>query len=162
MNIIAAIDEKRGIGYKGNLLVSIPEDLRQFKEKTSGNVVVMGRKTLESLPNKRPLPNRVNIVLSQNPSYKVEGAIVIHSVEEGKEVLKQYPSKQIFIMGGESIYKAFLPDAEVLYLTKIYHTFLADAYFPQLTEEWILTEESEIHEYKGTRYQFTKYEKLTK
>lgn len=160
MNVIVAIDEQNGIGFQGNLLVTIPEDHRFFREKTTGNVVVMGRKTLESLPNKRPLPNRVNIILSQNQSYKVDGAIVVHSIEECKEVLKKYSSDSVYIMGGESIYKALLPEAEGMYLTKIHHTFQADAYFPDFDKnEWKLVEKSETKCYKEINYHFEKYEK---
>lgn len=159
MNIIVAIDENRGIGFEGNLLVSIPEDLRFFKQKTTGNVVVMGRKTLESLPNKRPLPNRVNIVLSQNPTYEVDGAIVVHSIKECKDVLKNYPSEQIYIMGGASIYEAFMPEVDVMYVTKICHTFQADAYFPEF-EQWVLVEKSEMKCHNGINYQFETYTPL--
>ena len=91
MNIIVAADRKWAIGKQGGLLVSIPEDMRLFREETLGKVVVMGRKTLESLPGGQPLYGRTTIVLTRNPEYKVKGAIVCHSLEEALEKLKAYP-----------------------------------------------------------------------
>ena len=82
MNMIAAVDSNWAIGNKNQLLVSIPADMKMFRQETTGKVVVMGRKTLESFPNQKPLPNRTNIVVTRNKSYKVDGAIVVYSIEE--------------------------------------------------------------------------------
>lgn len=108
MNIIVAVDKNWAIGCNNKLLVSIPSDMKFFRETTTGNVVVMGRKTLESFPNGMPLKNRTNIVLTGNRDYQVKGAIVVHSMEELLEELKKYNSEQIYVIGGDSVYRQML------------------------------------------------------
>ena len=107
MNVIVAVDKNWGIGLKNKLLVSIPEDMKFFRTETAGKVVVMGRKTLESFPNGMPLKNRTNIVLTSSKSYDAKGALVFHTVEEVLEELKNYPSEDVYIIGGGTIYKQF-------------------------------------------------------
>ena len=102
MNVIVAVDKNWAIGKDNKLLVSIPDDMKFFRETTSGKVVVMGRKTLESFPNGKPLKNRVNIVLTRDENYKVKDAIVVHSKEELDKELAKYNSDDIFVIGGES------------------------------------------------------------
>ena len=92
MNVIVAADKNWGIGKNNQLLVSIPADMKMFPEETSGKVVVMGRKTLESFPNGLPLKNRINIVIKSNKDYDVKGAIIVHSIEEALEEIKKYPA----------------------------------------------------------------------
>lgn len=106
MNIMVAVDKHWAIGNKGQLLVTIPQDQKMFREETMGKVIVMGRKTLESLPGGQPLYGRTNIVLTTDPGYRVNGATVCHSVEEALEILEGYPSEDVFIIGGQSIYDA--------------------------------------------------------
>ncbi|MBO5098077.1 MAG: dihydrofolate reductase, partial [Agathobacter sp.] len=108
MNLIAAVDKNWAIGKNNQLLVRIPMDQKFFRETTTGKVVVMGRKTLESFPNGLPLKNRTNIVLTRNKNYKVNDAIIVHSMEELHEELKKYNSEDIYIIGGEQIYKALV------------------------------------------------------
>lgn len=161
MNIIVAVDSHWGIGYNNKLLVSIPSDMKFFRETTTGKVVVMGRKTLESFPNGLPLKNRTNIVLTKNRDYKVKGAVVLHSPEEVLEELKKYDDEDIFIIGGESIYRLFLPYCSVAHVTKIDHTYQADAFFPDLDEmqDWEITADSEEQTYFDLEYRFLKYER---
>jgi dihydrofolate reductase len=161
MNLIVAVDKNWGIGCNNQLLVSIPADMKLFRETTSGKVVVMGRKTLESFPNGLPLKNRTNIVLTGNPDYQVKGATVLHTVEEVLEELKQYDDEDIFIIGGESIYRQFLPYCSVAHVTKIDHDYEADAYFPNLDEmeEWQITADSDEQTYFDLEYTFLKYER---
>lgn len=161
MNMIVAADKNWAIGHKGDLLVSIPEDHRFFRETTTGKVVVMGRKTLESLPGKMPLAKRTNIVLSRKKDYKVKGAAVVHSMEECLEELRKYDSDDIYIIGGSSIYRAFLPYTDVIHLTKIDYTYQGDVYFPDLTkeEDWVLTGESEEQTYFDLIFYFQRYER---
>lgn len=161
MNLIVAVDYNWGIGKDGNLLFHIPEDMKQFKQKTLNHVVVMGRKTLESFPNGKLLENRVHIVLSSNANYKKEGIILCNTKEAVLEQLKKYDSSKIFIIGGESIYKQFLPYCSIAYITKIYHIACADTYMENLDkkEDWILTEKSELHADKDISFQFLKYER---
>lgn len=161
MKAIVAADNNWGIGYQNRLLVSIPSDMKFFRQKTTGNVVVMGRKTLESFPNGLPLKNRVNIVLTNNKNYHVKDAVIVHSEEELLEELKKYPSDRIYVIGGESIYKMMLPHCDTVYVTKIDREFQADTYFPNLDqmEEWKMTEEGEEQTCFDLEFAFTTYER---
>lgn len=159
MNIIVAVDSRWAIGRGGQLLVKIPADQKLFREETLGKVIVMGRKTLESLPAGQPLYGRTNIVLSENPDYQVKGAIVCHSVEETLEQLKQVPSEDIFIIGGQSIYEQFLPYCDTAHVTYIDYEYQADASFPNLDQdgEWEMDLESEEETYFDLCYTFRRY-----
>lgn len=159
MKAIVAVDSNWGIGNKGRLLQSIPEDMKFFKEKTKGNIVVMGRTTFESLPNKSPLKDRVNIVLTRNNNFVDDRLIICHSIEETIEVLKQYDNDQIYIIGGEAIYNYFLPYCDTAYVTKINNSYVADKYFINLDneEEWQLIAKSEEKEYNGISFNFNEY-----
>lgn len=149
MNLIAAVDKNWAIGKNNELLVSIPNDMKMFRQMTTGKVVVMGRKTLESFPNGLPLKNRVNIVLTKNQNYQVKGAIIVHSVEEVLEELKKYDSEDVYVIGGEQIYRQMLPYCDTAHMTKIDHAYEADAYFPNLDEkeEWKITATSDEQTY---------------
>ena len=161
MNLIAAVDKNWAIGRNNKLLVSIPDDMKFFRETTTGKVVVMGRKTLESFPGKKPLKNRVNIVLTGDRSYQADGAVIVHDMEELHEELKKYPSEDIYVIGGESIYRQMLPYCDVAHVTKIDHAYEADAYFPDLDSdpEWEITADSDEQVYFDITYQFLKYER---
>lgn len=161
MNLIAAVDKNWAIGLRNKLLVSIPMDMKFFRETTTGKVVVMGRKTLESFPNGRPLKNRVNIVLTKDENYQVKDAIVLHDIEELKKELEKYPSEDIYVIGGESIYRQLLDLCDTAHITKIDYAYEADAYFPNLDEleEWEITADSEEQTYFDLEFQFLKYEK---
>lgn len=164
MNLIVAVDENWGIGNKNSLLVRIPSDHKFFRQETTGKVVVLGRKTLETFPQGLPLPNRTNIIMSTNLDYRVKDAIVVHSKEELLEKLKEYPSEEIYIIGGESVYRMMLPYCSVAHVTKIDHVYEADAYFPNLDEdtEWEVTADSEEQTYFDIAYRFVKYERKKK
>ncbi len=159
MNLIVAVDRNWGIGCGNKLLVSIPADMKFFRESTTNGVVIMGRKTLESFPNGRPLKNRVNIVISKKQDYQVKDAIVVHDIEEAVNAAKQYQDKEIYVIGGESIYKQMLPYCDVAHVTYIDHEYQADTYFPNLDdlEEWEIAEESEEQTYFDLEYYFRKY-----
>ena len=161
MNLIVAVDQNWGIGYRNRLLVSIPEDMKFFRRETNGKVVVMGRKTLESFPNGLPLKNRTNIVLTKNAGYKAKGAVVLHSVEAVLGELQNYPSEDVYIIGGDSVYEQFLPYCDVAHVTKIDHVYEADAYFPDLDQDeaWEITADSEEQTYFDIAYEFVKYER---
>lgn len=162
MKFIAAADENWGIGFKNDLLVSIPEDMKFFRETTKNSVVIMGRKTLESFPGGNPLKNRVNIVLTSNNNYKKEDAIIANSVDDVLKYINKYPDKDIYVIGGGKIYKSFLPYCDEGYITKIYHSFDADTFFPNLdaSSEWEITDESDIKEYEGMSYAFITYKRI--
>lgn len=161
MNLIAAVDNNWAIGYQNKLLVSIPEDMKFFRQTTTGKVVVMGRKTLESFPNGLPLKNRVNIVLTRDLSYKAGDAVIVHDMEELHRELEKYNSEDIYVIGGEAIYKQLVDECDTAHITKIDYAYEADAYFPNLDEkpEWEITEDSEEQTYFDLEYVFLKYEK---
>ena len=159
MDLIVAVDEKWGIGKDGDLLHPISADLKYFRQKTTGNVLVMGRKTLESFPNKKPLPNRVNVVLTTNKNYEADGVVFCYDLTDLPEVLKPYEDKQIFVSGGGTIYEQLLPQCETAYVTKIYASYEADTVFPNLDEdpEWELAEKGEMQEENGVQFSFDIY-----
>ena len=161
MNLVVAVDKKWAIGNRGNLLVSIPNDQKMFRELTTGKVVVLGRKTLSTFPQGLPLPNRTNIILSKDETFKVKGALVVHSIDELMEVLKQYKSEDVYVIGGDSIYKQLLPYCDTAHVTAIDHTYAADAYFPNLDEdsEWERTADSDELTYFDIAYYFVRYER---
>ncbi len=161
MKLIVAADKNWAIGKDNKLLVSIPADMKFFRETTKGNIVIMGRKTLESFPQGQPLQKRVNIVISQNKEYEVKGAVVVHSVEEAVEEAAKYAG-DVYVIGGESIYRAMLPYCQTALVTKIDHAYEADTYFPNLDEdpEWELAGETEEQTYFDLEYVFQKYERI--
>ena len=161
MKMIVAVDKNWGIGKNNDLLVSIPADMKMFRKETSGKVVVMGRKTLESFPGGLPLKNRTNIVLSGNPDYQVKGAIVAHSLQELLEEIKKYPKDQVYCIGGDSVYKMLLPYCDTAQVTKIDFAYEADRYFPNLDEmpQWQVAAESEEQTYFDLEYRFVRYER---
>lgn len=161
MNLIVAVDSNWAIGKNNDVLVKIPADQKFFREITTGKVVVMGRKTLESFPNGLPLKMRTNIVLTHDKNYKVPDAIIVHNIEELHEELKKYDSEDIYVIGGESVYRQLLDECDVAHITKIDYAFDADTYFPNLDEmpEWKITADSEEQTYFDLEYYFYKYEK---
>ena len=146
MNIIVAVDKNWAIGKDNKLLVSIPADMKMFRQETTGKVVVMGRKTLESFPK------------DQN----VKDAIIVHTVEELLEEIKKYPSEEVYCIGGDSVYKQLLPYCDTAHVTKIDFAYEADSYFPNLDEmpEWKVTAESDEQTYFDLEYSFMKYERI--
>ena len=161
MNIIVAVDKNWAIGKDNRMMWSIPADMKFFRETTKGNIVIMGRKTLESFPQGQPLKNRVNIVITRKKDYKVKGAVIVHSVEEAVKEAKKYEG-ELFVIGGESIYRAMLAYCDTAYVTKIDHAFDADTYFPNLDEdkEWQMTKISEEQTCFDLEYYFTVYERV--
>ena len=162
MNLIVAVDNNWAIGNKNKLLVSIPNDMKHFREETTGKVVVLGRKTLETFPQGQPLKNRTNIILTKNKNFKVKDAIVAHSLEELLDELRNYEDEDIYVIGGDSVYKQLLPYCRVAHITKVDHEYEADTYFPNLDRdpEWQITAESDEQTYFDLPYQFLKYERI--
>lgn len=161
INIIAAVDKNWAIGYNNKLLISIPEDMKLFMQMTTGGVCIMGRGTLDSLPAGKPLNNRVNIVLTRDKSLKESDAVIVHGVEEALLQLSEYEG-DVYIIGGESIYRQFLSYTDTAYITYIDYAYQADRYFPKLDDnkEWKMTEESEEQTYFNVEYYYRKYERL--
>jgi len=159
MNIIVCVDSHWGIGNHGRLLVHIPADKRMFKEKTTGGVVLGGRKTMEGLPGGTTLKGRTNIVLTSKLDYVFGDAVIVHSVEESLAELAKYPSEKIYIIGGEKVYRQFLPYCDRAYVTRVNYRYEADAFFPNLDEssEWEMTHDSEEQTYYDLEYYFMIY-----
>ena len=162
MNLIVADDKHWAIGQDNKLLVAIPADMKMFRQETTGKVVVLGRKTLETFPGGLPLKNRTNIILTTNKDFKVKDATVVHSIEELLEEIKKYPSDQVYCVGGDSVYKQLLPYCDTAHVTKIDFGYEADRYFPNLDEspEWEITARSEEQTYFDLEYEFVKYERV--
>ena len=161
MKAILSADRNWGIGYQNKLLVSIPSDMRFFREMTEGKVIVMGRKTLESFPNGLPLKKRVNVVLTHDRSYQVKDAVIVHDKEELLEELKKY-QEDIFVVGGGSVYELLLPYCDTAYVTRIDMEYQADTFFPDLDQEWELTEESDEQTCFDIEFTFTVYRRKQK
>lgn len=166
MKLIVAVDREWGIGYRGKLLTTVKEDLAHFRELTVGKTIVYGSSTLRTFPYGRPLKNRINLILSTNPNFKPEGAVVLHSVEELIAYVKSHPEEDIVVVGGASVYKQLMPYCETAYVTRFDASFEKDAYFPNLDENpsWQCISVSETHYSNGATdtedrmpYCFTEY-----
>ena len=159
MKTIVAVDNNWGIGKEGGLLVHLPGDMQYFKEKTTGKVVVMGRTTFESLPGKKPLKGRVNIVLTRNSDFAPEGCTRCSSMGEVFKVLESYNMEDVFIIGGADIYRQFSPYCSGHLVTKINGVFDADKHYENLDlrDDLELVEESETQNDNGVEYRFTEY-----
>lgn len=159
MKLIVAVDENWGIGFQGNLLVQIPGDMRFFREKTIGKTIILGRKTLESFPNGKPLPDRRNIVLSRKTGFEVRGATVAKTIEEALAQVKDLPSDEVCLVGGGDLYKQMLKFCDTAYVTKVHYTYQADTHFPNLDqlEDWELVNESEEFTYYNLTYVICEY-----
>lgn len=154
MNAIVAIAENGGIGKDNKLLFRISADLRRFKKLTSGHTVIMGRKTLQSLPGGRGLPNRRNIVITHDPDFTAERAEVVHSIDEALALADE----DAFVIGGASIYRAMLPYCDKVYLTKVFAMTEADVFFPSL-DGWQVVKQSDIMEEDNLRFRYIDYVK---
>ena len=161
MRAIVNADKNWGIGCGNKLLVHIPSDMRFFRDHTTNNVVVMGRKTLESLPGGRPLADRDNIILSRDPDLRIKGAAVVHSLEELQGLLSDIHTDRVYVIGGEEIYRLLLPLCDTVYVTKVDYAYKADAFFPDLDADpqWELVEESEEQTCFDIEFTFRTYRK---
>ncbi|MCH8329557.1 MAG: type 3 dihydrofolate reductase [Nanoarchaeota archaeon] len=152
ISLIAAMGKNNVIGNKGKLPWNLPADMKHFKELTSGKPVIMGRKTFESIG--KPLPNRMNIIITHDQNYKAEGCVVVHSTEEALKAAES--TEEVMIIGGSQIYKEFLPKANKMYLTMIDNDFEGDTYFPEYKiEEWEETAYEEHERDKDNPYNYT-------
>lgn len=160
MNMIVAVDRNWAIGKNNDLLVSIPSDKKFFRTVTTGKVVVMGRATLESLPGGRPLPQRVNIVLTADNNFFAPGCTVVRSPEQLLEELERYASDDIYVIGGASVYALLMPYCHYAYITKVEQRFPADRHLANLDQQpgWSLVSVSEEHQHEGLSYRFCRYQ----
>ncbi len=160
ISIIVAVAQNMAIGKDNKLLWHISDDLKRFKQLTSGHVVVMGRNTFLSLPI-RPLPHRTNVVITDKPDESFPGCIMVHSIEEA--VAHCPPETESFIMGGAAVYRQFMPIADKLYITRLDKPFDGDTFFPEISPlHWKITEQSEWFGQPNEEfnYRFEIYEKL--
>jgi dihydrofolate reductase len=159
MNLIVNVTPDWGIGRENGLLVSIPSDLRRFRELTTGKIVVLGRKTLATFPGGRPLKNRVNLVLTSNPDFAAEGAVVAHSESELFEKLRGYPREDLCVIGGASVYALLLPYCDTAQITKTYVNVQADRYLPNLDKlpSWSIRKISDLQTENGLQFQYIDY-----
>ena len=161
MNLIVAVDNKWGIGRDGGLLARLPGDMRYFREHTSGKVVVMGRKTLESLPGRKGLRDRENYVLTTNKDFEADGCCAIHSEDELWDVLSKYEPDDVFLIGGASLYNWFYNMCDRLYVTKMDADLNADTFITNFDEDGgfeIISESKPVTE-NGITYRFVVYQK---
>ena len=137
-----AADENNGIGKNNQLLCHLPADLKYFKNLTTHHAILMGRKTFDSIG--KPLPNRTNIIVSRS-DLNIEGTYCFNSIDEGISFAKSQNETELFIIGGDSIYKQSMDVLNTVYLTRIHHSFEADAFFPALQEEYWQLNQNEFH-----------------
>lgn len=162
MKAIVNVDNNWAIGKGDSLLNHIPEDMKFFKEKTTGNVVIMGRATFVTFPGPRALPNRVNIVLTSDESWSAADVIVCHSVEELFAQLRRYDTNTVYVIGGSKVYEQLLPYCDTAYVTKVDSAKSADKFFPNLdeSEEWAAVRVGEEKEHNGVKFRFATYKKI--
>ena len=162
MIAIAAVDKNWAIGNKGQLLISLPEDQKGvFKKYTAGHTVVFGRKTLETFPGQRLLPNRVNVIMSRSFDYQKEGAVILHSVDELEDFLA-LSADEVFLIGGATMYNSLIGLCDKAIITSIRAEYEADCYFPNLDEDpaWELTEEEPpVMSEKGVEFTVRHYKR---
>ena len=166
MQLIVATEKNWGIGKDNGLLVHLPGDLKYFKEHTLDKIVIMGRKTLESLPKGKPLPNRINIVISRNPDYAPEGCVMAASCEEAvakaRVLAGEAGEEKIMVIGGASVYEQLLPLCDTCLVTRLDKEIEADRFLPNLDEDPAFRRvwESPVQEENGITYRFTEYRRV--
>ncbi len=152
ISLIVAMDENRVIGYKNKLPWTLPSELKYFRETTKGKPVIMGRRTYESIG--RPMPERLNIIVTRDKDYKAAGCTVVNSKEDAIKAAKG--SNEIMVIGGAEIYRLFLPIANRLYITKVHGSFNGDTYFPEFNEdEWAKSREKFVEKDNDNPYSYT-------
>ena len=157
MIAVVAVDLQNGIGKDGGLLCHLPGDLAHFKALTMGKTVILGRRTLATFPGGKPLAGRRNIILTRDPGFTCEGAVVCRDVDEVLAVCADEPQDAVCVIGGGTVYEQFLPHTHKLELTRIAQTFDADTFFPFSAADWTLAAESAPIEENGIAYRYCTY-----
>ncbi len=160
MNCIVNVTENWGIGLENELLVSISADLKRFRQLTTGQTVILGRKTLATFPGGKPLKNRDNLVLSTNAALDIPGAVVCHDLDSLLDRCRTIPQETLWVIGGASVYELLLPYCRTAEVTKTFAAPAADRFFPNLDAlpNWHITKQSEVFEENGVRFQYVTYE----
>lgn len=167
MILIFAVDENWNIGYDGDMLFKISEDLKRFRRLTEGNIIIMGRKTFESLPDKKALPNRINIVITRDKDYSSEDTIVIHSIDELFPLLEELNPKgemKNFVIGGGNIARQLIKHCNKAYITKVLKRFdMTDTLIPNLDKEkdWVIEKESQFYKQEDLVYKYVDYIRIS-
>ena len=152
ISLIVAMGENRVIGYNNKLPWNLPSELKYFREATKHKPVIMGRKTHDSIG--RPMPERMNIIITRDKNYKADGCVVVNSKEDAIKTAKG--NNEAMVIGGAEIYKLFLPIADRLYITKVHGTFKGDIYFPEFNEnEWVKLKETFVEKDDENKYSYT-------
>lgn len=161
MKAIVNVDKNWGIGLGDALINHIPADMKFFKAKTTGNVVVMGRSTFMTFPGPKALPNRVNIVLTTDKKWSAPDVLVCHSLEDLQAQLEKYDTDTVYVIGGMSVYNQLVPLCDTAYVTKVETAKPADKFFPDLDADasWKVTEEGEEQDHNGVKFRFMTYER---
>lgn len=157
--LIASADRNWGIGFENRLLKRIPEDMKRFSQLTRGNLIIVGRRTLESFKDAKPLPDRVNVVLTRDAGYQCPGAVVVHDLEELMSAIAGFEGK-VYVCGGESVYRLLLKYCSMAMITRIDATFEADTHLPDLDsdERWIREETGDWQQSRtGIAFRFDTY-----
>lgn len=165
MILMLTADENWNIGLKGKMLIDLEADLKRFKEKTLGNIIIMGRNTLKAIPEEKALPGRVNIVMTKDKDFKRQDIVTVNSVEELLQTLDHINSdkqRQVFVIGGESIVKQLLKYCDRAYITKIFKDFKDyDTSIPNLDRDsdWEIVKEGHIIQQEDVKYQYVDYKR---
>ena len=160
MQAIVAVSENWGIGKDGDQIVYLPEDLKRFKNFTTGNTIVLGRKTVATFPGGKPLKNRRNLILSRNPDYRPEGGEVYPDLESLMEQVTD--SDNTYVVGGASVYNTMIGQCDRAYVTKIEAEYPADCWFPNLDNDpaWEIESEGEELEHEGVKFRYVNYRRI--
>lgn len=164
MKMIVCVSQNYGIGKNGELLFSLPPDMKLFRETTQGKVVIMGRSTLDSFPGGKALKNRVNVVLTRDEAFERENTYVFHSKEAVLDFVSQYNSDDVYVIGGAQIYEMFRDVCDEAIVTKVRKTVSCDTFFFDIDSDsaWAKEKESDIMEYEGTEFTFCTYARFDK
>ena len=159
MIAIVNVSPQWGIGSENHLLVHIRSDMRRFRQLTTGHTIIIGRKTLETFPNGKPLPNRENVILTRDPDFAVEGAVIAHDLSELNSILSEREPDSVFVCGGEQIYRQLLPFCSDALVTLTDTAEPADRFFPNLNllPNWVLRESGEKQYENETAFRFLRY-----
>jgi len=162
MKLIAAVNKNWGIGKDNDLLYHIPGDMKFFRSKTKDNIIIVGRKTLESFPDGKPLKFRTNVVLTTDTNYKADDAVIFNTVDDIVSYVKNHSDKDVYVCGGAQIYNLFLPLCSTAYITKIDDDKDAEKFMTNLDDnpDWKLIEQSETFVENGYSYKFCTYTNL--
>lgn len=166
MILIFAVDENWNIGYDGDMLYKISEDLKRFRMLTTGNIIIMGRRTFESLPDRKALPDRINIVITSDKEYEAEDAYIVHSIDQLFSLLNEInPNDEMdnYMIGGGNLARQLMQNCNRAYITKLFKSFeLADTFIPNLDldDDWKVVKESDVYKQDDIYYRYVDYERI--